>query len=72
MLNSFRKLNVVALAWLGMFSFAVFGHFWMKAAAKWHPKLRLAIYLAYQLIYALSAAYVTLKFNLPPGKYRAY
>ncbi|KAJ3219546.1 Sterol O-acyltransferase 1 [Dinochytrium kinnereticum] len=67
MFNSFRRMDIVVSAWVGFFFFAVSGYFWKHSSKILSQKVEFLLYIIYQTTFALTAAYITLKFKLPPA-----
>ncbi|KAJ3326954.1 Sterol O-acyltransferase 1 [Blyttiomyces sp. JEL0837] len=65
MFNSFSHLDIVAVVWIGMFSYAVLGYMWKFLVKQMSSQVLIVAYISYQTLFALSAAYCTLKFKLP-------
>ncbi|KAJ3105576.1 Sterol O-acyltransferase 1 [Phlyctochytrium planicorne] len=67
MSNSFRRLDVVAFSWVGFFIYTVSGYFWKHSFKYISRNVEVILYIIYQTLFALAAAYITLKFKLPPA-----
>ncbi|KAJ3105055.1 Sterol O-acyltransferase 1, partial [Phlyctochytrium bullatum] len=67
MSNAFGRLDVVGPAWVCFFVYTVCGYFWKHTSLTMSPQVEVGLYVTYQTVFALTAAYVTLKFKLPPA-----
>ncbi|KAJ3145510.1 Sterol O-acyltransferase 1 [Irineochytrium annulatum] len=65
MYNAFSRVDVVAVSWCVGFSYTVAGYGW-KNAGKWmSPTVETALYITYQVVFAMAAGLVTLAFKVP-------
>ncbi|KAI9357253.1 MBOAT, membrane-bound O-acyltransferase family-domain-containing protein [Zopfochytrium polystomum] len=67
--HSFQRLDIVAVVWTALFAYALLAYNFKRRDLRTFLRSTpgIAVYALYQSILALSAAYFTLRFKLPPA-----